>query len=99
MQDFGNAFGLGFTLEGFSFFVEAIFIGIYAYGWDRLKSWAHFACGIPIGLAGVAGSLFVIAVNGRMNHPTGFTLRNGRAGGMMAGVTLDAGGLIAHRQR
>jgi len=37
MQDFGNVFGLGFTLEGFSFFVEAIFIGIYAYGWDRLS--------------------------------------------------------------
>jgi len=40
MQDFGNVFGLGFTLEGFSFFVEAIFIGIYAYGWDRLRPWA-----------------------------------------------------------
>jgi cytochrome d ubiquinol oxidase subunit I len=79
MQDFGNVFGLGFTLEGFSFFVEAIFIGIYAYGWDRLKPWAHFASGIPIALAGVAGSLFVIAVNGWMNHPTGFTLRDGRA--------------------
>ena len=37
MQDFGNVFGLGFTLEGFSFFTEAIFIGIYAYGWDRLS--------------------------------------------------------------
>jgi cytochrome d ubiquinol oxidase subunit I len=79
MQDFGNVFGLGFTLEGFSFFIEAIFIGIYAYGWDRLKPWTHFASGIPIALAGVAGSLFVIAVNGWMNHPTGFTLRNGRA--------------------
>jgi cytochrome d ubiquinol oxidase subunit I len=79
MQDFGNVFGLGFTLEGFSFFLEAIFIGIYAYGWDRLKPWTHFLCGIPIAVAGVAGSLFVIAVNGWMNHPTGFTLRNGRA--------------------
>src|ERR1700690_3143870 len=50
-QDFGNVFGLGFTLEGFSFFVEAIFIGIYAYGWDRLRPWVHFCCGIPIALA------------------------------------------------
>jgi cytochrome d ubiquinol oxidase subunit I len=79
MQDFGNVFGLGFTLEGFSFFVEAIFIGIYAYGWDRLSPRLHFASGFPIAIAGVAGSLFVIAVNGWMNHPTGFTLVDGRA--------------------
>jgi cytochrome bd ubiquinol oxidase subunit I len=79
MQDFGNVFGLGFTLEGFSFFVEAIFIGIYAYGWDRLRPWLHFWCGVPIAIAGVAGSFFVIAVNGWMNHPTGFTLVDGRA--------------------
>jgi cytochrome bd ubiquinol oxidase subunit I len=79
MQDFGNVFGLGFTLEGFSFFTEAIFIGIYAYGWDRLRPRLHFWSGIPIAVAGVAGSFFVIAVNAWMNHPTGFTLRNGRA--------------------
>jgi len=79
MQDFGNVFGLGFTLEGFSFFVEAIFVGIYAYGWDRLRPWAHFWCGIPIAIAGVTGSFFVLSVNGWMNHPTGFTLVDGRA--------------------
>src|SRR5690348_12189 len=79
MQDFGNVFGLGFTLEGFSFFLEAIFIGIYAYGWDRLSPRAHFLSGFPVAVAGVAGSLFVIAVNGWMNHPSGFTLVNGRA--------------------
>src|SRR6266581_3069111 len=53
IQDFGNVFGLGFTLEGFSFFVEAIFIGIYVYGWDRLKPRLHFLSGLPIALAGV----------------------------------------------
>jgi cytochrome bd ubiquinol oxidase subunit I len=79
MQDFGNVFGLGFTLEGFSFFTEAIFIGIYAYGWDRLRPRLHFLSGIPIAVAGVAGSFFVIAVNAWMNHPTGFRLANGRA--------------------
>jgi cytochrome bd ubiquinol oxidase subunit I len=79
MQDFGNVFGLGFTLEGFSFFLEAIFVGIYAYGWDRLPPKVHFWCGVPIAVAGVAGSFFVIAVNAWMNHPTGFTLVNGRA--------------------
>src|SRR5262249_3705026 len=78
LQDFGNVFGLGFTLEGFSFFLEAIFIGIYAYGWDRLKPRSHFLTGIPVAAAGVAGSMFVISVNGWMNHPSGFTLRNGR---------------------
>src|SRR6478672_6340136 len=74
MQDFGNVFGLGFTLEGFSFFTEAIFIGIYAYGWDRLKPRLHFLSGLPIALAGITGSMFVIAVDAWMNHPTGFRL-------------------------
>jgi cytochrome d ubiquinol oxidase subunit I len=79
MAAFGNVFGLGFTLEGFSFFIEAIFIAIYVYGWDRLSPRLHFLSGIPVVLAGVTGSLFVISVNGFMNHPTGFVLRNGRA--------------------
>jgi cytochrome bd ubiquinol oxidase subunit I len=79
MRDFGNVFGLGFTLEGFSFFLEAIFIGIYAYGWDRLGPRAHFYSGLPVAAAGVAGSFFVIAVNAWMNHPSGFALAGGRA--------------------
>ncbi len=79
MQDFGNVFGLGFTLEGFSFFVEAIFIGIYVYGWDRLRPRFHFCAGLPIALAGITGSFFVISVNAWMNHPSGFALRDGRA--------------------
>jgi cytochrome bd ubiquinol oxidase subunit I len=49
---FGSVFGLGFAVEGFSFFVEAIFIGIYVYGWDRLSPRAHFASGIPIVISG-----------------------------------------------
>jgi cytochrome bd ubiquinol oxidase subunit I len=76
---FGSIFGLGFAVEGFSFFMEAIFIGIYVYGWDRLSPRAHFASGIPVVLTGFTGSLTVIAVNGWMNHPTGFHLRNGTA--------------------
>ena len=79
MANFGNVFGLGFTLEGFSFFVEAIFIAIYVYGWDRLAPRAHFLTGIPVAIAGVTGSLFVLAVNSWMNHPGGFELREGRA--------------------
>jgi len=76
---FGSVFGLGFAIEGFSFFTEAIFIGIYIYGWSRLSPRAHFASGIPVAIAGVTGSLTVISVNGWMNHPTGFQLRNGKA--------------------
>jgi cytochrome bd ubiquinol oxidase subunit I len=76
---FGSVFGLGFALEGFSFFVEAIFIAVYVYGWNRLASRAHFLSGIPIALAGLSGSLFVIAVNAWMNHPSGFRLDQGKA--------------------
>jgi cytochrome d ubiquinol oxidase subunit I len=79
MATFGDVFGLGFTLEGFSFFVEAIFIAIYVYGWDRLSARAHFLAGIPVVIAGFTGSLMVISVNAWMNHPSGFTLDGGQA--------------------
>ena len=79
MATFGGVFGLGFAVEGFSFFVEAIFITIYLYGWGRLSPRAHFLTGIPIVISGFTGSLMVIAVNGWMNHPTGFRLENGHA--------------------
>jgi cytochrome d ubiquinol oxidase subunit I len=75
---FGSVFGLGFAIEGFSFFMEAIFIGIYVYGWDRLSRRAHFLSGIPIAIAGVAGSLMVISVNAWMNHPGGFRIVAGK---------------------
>ncbi|MDT4893707.1 MAG: cytochrome bd ubiquinol oxidase subunit [Pseudonocardiales bacterium] len=75
---FGSVFGLGFAIEGFSFFLEAIFIGIYVYGWDRLSPRAHFLVGVPIAIAGVLGSFMVISVNGWMNHPQGFRLENGQ---------------------
>jgi cytochrome bd ubiquinol oxidase subunit I len=75
---FGSVFGLGFAIEGFSFFLEAIFIGIYVYGWDRLSPRAHFLSGVPIVVAGMTGSLTVISVNAWMNHPTGFETVGGR---------------------
>jgi cytochrome bd ubiquinol oxidase subunit I len=78
MATFGEVFGLAFGLEGFSFFVEAIFIAIYVYGWDRLPPRAHLLTGVPIVLAGIAGSLFVISVNGWMNHPVGFDIVDGQ---------------------
>jgi cytochrome d ubiquinol oxidase subunit I len=76
---FGGVFGLGFAIEGFSFFMEAIFLGIYVYGWDRLSPRAHLASAIPIVLAGFTGSLMVIAVNAWMQHPSGFRMAHGKA--------------------
>ena len=75
---FGSVFGVGFAIEGFSFFLEAIFIGIYVYGWGRLSGRIHLLSGVPIVITGVTGSLMVIAVNAWMNHPGGFHLRGGR---------------------
>jgi cytochrome bd ubiquinol oxidase subunit I len=71
-------FGIAFGLEGISFFVEAIFIAIYVYGWDRLSRRAHFLTGVPIVISGFTGSLNVIAVNGWMNNPEGFDVVDGR---------------------
>jgi cytochrome d ubiquinol oxidase subunit I len=79
MAVFGSVFGLGFALEGFAFFIEAIFIAIYVYGWGRLSPRAHLLAGVPVVLAGFAGSTMVIAVNAWMNHPGGFRLEAGRA--------------------
>jgi cytochrome bd ubiquinol oxidase subunit I len=76
---FGSVFGLGFAIEGFSFFVEAIFIGIYVYGWNRLSPRTHFLSGIPVVIAGFTGSLMVISVNAWMQHPSGFRLSGGKA--------------------
>jgi cytochrome d ubiquinol oxidase subunit I len=76
---FGGVFGLGFAIEGFSFFMEAIFIGIYVYGWDRLSPRMHMLSGAPIVIAGFTGSLTVISVNAWMNHPGGFELVAGTA--------------------
>jgi cytochrome d ubiquinol oxidase subunit I len=78
MASFGEVFGIAFGLEGISFFVEAIFIAIYVYGWDRLSARAHFLAGIPIVISGFAGSFNVIAVNGWMNSPDGFDVVDGK---------------------
>jgi cytochrome bd ubiquinol oxidase subunit I len=77
MATFGDVFGLAFMVEGFSFFMEAIFIAIYVYGWERLSARTHVLAGVPMVLAGITGSLMVISVNGWMNHPTGFSIRAG----------------------
>jgi len=78
MASFGQVFGIAFALEGISFFVEAIFMAIYVYGWQRLSKRAHFLTGIPIVISGFAGSFNVIAVNGWMNDPQGFDIVDGK---------------------
>src|SRR4051812_66970 len=83
MATFGDVFGLAFGLEGFSFFLEAIFVAIYVYGWDRIPPRAHLLTGIPVIIAGMTGSFMVIAVNGWMNHPVGFDVT---AGGQVVNV-------------
>jgi cytochrome d ubiquinol oxidase subunit I len=74
MDRFGAAFGIPFTVEGLFFFLEAIFIAIYIYGWKRLKPWTHFWTGVPIVLSGIGGTVSVVAANSWMNEPAGFTL-------------------------
>ena len=74
MGQWGEAFGVPFAFEGLFFFTEAIFIAIYIFGWRRLKPWAHFWTGVPIVLAGIFGSVSVVAANAWMNAPSGFTL-------------------------
>jgi cytochrome d ubiquinol oxidase subunit I len=93
---FGGVFGLGFAIEGFSFFMEAIFIGIYVYGWDRLSPRAHLLSGIPIVITGFTGSWMVIAVNAWMNHPGGFRLVEGKAVDIHPWTALFANDYLWH---
>jgi cytochrome d ubiquinol oxidase subunit I len=77
MGRFGDVLGLPFAFEGISFFVEAIFLGIYLYGWDRLPPRRHLAMLVPMGISGVVGSFCVVSVNAWMNDPTGFRIVDG----------------------
>src|SRR3954449_976465 len=74
MGTYGAAFGIPFAIEGLFFFLEAIFVAIYIYGWNRLRPWPHFWTGVPVVLAGVGGTSSVVAANAWMNLPGGFTL-------------------------
>jgi cytochrome d ubiquinol oxidase subunit I len=71
---FGDVFGILFGIEGIFFFLEAIFIAIYIFGWNRLRPWAHFWAGVPIVICGIGGAFSVVGVNSWMNTPQGFTL-------------------------
>ncbi|MGH7475612.1 MAG: cytochrome ubiquinol oxidase subunit I [Longimicrobiales bacterium] len=73
MEYAGSLIGMPFSLEGFAFFTEAIFLGIYLYGWQRVRPWAHWWAGVVVAISGALSALFVLSVNGWMNAPTGFT--------------------------
>ncbi|MEU6646673.1 cytochrome ubiquinol oxidase subunit I [Saccharomonospora sp. NPDC046836] len=74
MGRWGDVFGLGFGVEAWAFFLEAILIAIYLYGWRRLKPWTHFWLAVPLPLAALMGAFGILAANSWMNTPAGFTL-------------------------
>jgi cytochrome bd ubiquinol oxidase subunit I len=75
---FGPVFGILFAVEGIFFFLEAIFIAIYIFGWKHLSPWLHFWAGVPVVISGLGGAFSVVAVNSWMNQPQGYTLANGK---------------------
>ncbi|WP_267471327.1 cytochrome ubiquinol oxidase subunit I [Actinomarinicola tropica] len=77
MGPYGDVIGLPFALEGIAFFMEAIFVGIYLYGWGRLPGVVHYRLLVPIAVAGLVGTFCILAVNAWMNDPAGFRLEGG----------------------
>ena len=78
MQYAGAVIGMPFSLEGFAFFTEAIFLGIYLYGWGRIPGWFHLLSGFIVAASGLLSATFVTFVNGWMNTPAGFDLVDGK---------------------
>src|ERR1019366_6319620 len=87
MQYAGSIIGIPFSLEGFAFFTEAIFLGVYLYGWDRISARTHQAAGLLVAASGAASAVFVVMVNAWMNAPTGVTT----VGGQIVPVDAFAG--------
>lgn len=77
MEYAGGIIGMPFSMEGFAFFIEAIFLGIYLYGWDKLSATAHWLSGIPVAISGALSGIFVVAANAWMNSPAGFDIVDG----------------------
>lgn len=74
MAQAGPVFGMPFSLEGTAFFLEAIALGLFLYGWKRLPKWVHWGSGVAVGIMGVASGILVVAANAWMNSPDGFTI-------------------------
>ncbi len=77
MEFAGPIIGMPFSLEGFAFFTEAIFLGVYLYGWNRISPRAHLWSGILVAVSGALSGIFVVIANAWMNAPRGFVLREG----------------------
>src|SRR5688572_29364772 len=77
MRHAGPLIGMPFSLEAFAFFLEAIFLGIYLYGWERVSKGMHLFSGVVVAVSGLASGVFVVAVNAWMNTPQGFRLIDG----------------------
>jgi cytochrome d ubiquinol oxidase subunit I len=78
MKHAGPIFGMPFSLEGTAFFIEAIALGFYLYGWNRFNKWFHWITGVIVGVSGLASGILVVAANAWMNSPSGFQYVNGR---------------------
>ncbi|MEO5721264.1 MAG: cytochrome ubiquinol oxidase subunit I [Chthoniobacterales bacterium] len=78
MAKAGAIIGMPFSLEGFAFFMEAIFLGVYFHGWDRLSPWWHWTSGVMVALGGVLSGVFVVTANAWMNAPAGFKIVDGK---------------------
>ena len=78
MEFAGGIIGVAFALEGYAFFIEAIFLGLYLYGWDKLPPRIHWLCGFPVALSGLASGVLVLSANAWMQSPTGFELVGGQ---------------------
>lgn len=79
MEHAGPIIGMPFSWEGTAFFLEAIALGIFLYGWNRVNKWVHLASGLVVGIAGVASGIVVVSANAWMNAPAGFDWVNGQA--------------------
>ncbi len=79
MKDAGAIIGMPFSWEGTAFFVEAIALGIFLYGWNSLNRWIHWASGVIVSISGVLSGIFVVSANAWMNSPAGFDWVNGKA--------------------
>lgn len=78
MQHAGPIFGMPFSLEGTAFFIEAIALGFFLYGWNKLNKWFHWFTGMIVGLSGLASGILVVAANAWMNSPAGFDFVDGK---------------------
>lgn len=77
MRHAGPIFGMPFSLEGTAFFIEAIALGFFLYGWGRFNKWFHWFTGVIVGISGLASGILVVAANAWMNSPAGFDFLNG----------------------